>query len=642
MKRSKDSLLKSEFEFRIFISLSIVLLTCLISFGFFYESAPLYRQILQETTLNSISPFSAYLFASVVMGFISLLRMWSGSVLSSEIVMTFRVRTDLFSKEGPYQLVRNPIYLADWIAILVFSLFLPPVGLMMPVLFYIHYVRLISFEETSLSKQYKSDYIDYVDSVPRFLPNFNSLLKFLPEIKKFKINYDGLRHNALYALFIPGFIAAAYWGSFIYAMIIGIPGVIDWAIVHTEIGVEKKKQKKNKVFEGILYAQCWEDPQIDRTAFKINPRDNVFTITSGGCNALTFLLDNPTKIIALDLNPHQNYLLELKIAAMKRLSYDEVLQLLGIRQSSSRVRLYNDSRDLLSNKAQVFWDNHLKEIKRGLIHAGRYEKYMRLLRRVLIILTGRKTIKRLFNASTRYEREIIYNQKWDNIRWKIFTRIFLSRRIMSYLFTGDFFRYLDENFSFGKNFAAKVRKAVTELPLKENYFLTYILCGNYNQGYLPPYLQRDNYEKIQGRLNRIEIVGGGCEEYFKDLPDSVISKFNFTNIFEWMSNRDFENLLRRTIRVAKNNSVITYRNLLVPREHPAALEKHIQSLSVLAEQLHHIDLSFIYDRYIVEKIIKKERQCPSEHLKSQQKETSENSPDSPSEYMPEILSGFLR
>lgn len=642
MKYDNDSLLKIEFEYRIFISLSIVLLTCLISFGFFPESSPLYRQILKGTPLNGISAFSVYVTASVVMVIISLLRMWSGSVLSSEIVMTFKIRTDLFSKEGPYQMVRNPIYLADWIAMLVFSLFLPPVGIMMPVLFYIHYVRLISFEESSLCKQYKSDYIDYINSVPRFLPNFNSLVNFLPEIRKFRINYDGLRHNALYVMFIPGFLAAAYGESFVYAMIIGIPGVIDWAIVHTEIGVEKKKRKKNKVFEGILYAQCWEDPQIDRTAFNINSKDVVFTITSGGCNALTFLLDNPAEIIALDLNPHQNFLLELKIAAMKKLSYDELLQLLGIRESSSRIELFNDSRELLSDAARVFWDNHLKEINTGLIHAGRYERYMRLLRNVLIIMIGKKTIKDLFNASTRYEREKIFDKKWDNRRWKIFTRLLLSRRVMSLLFTGDFFKYLDKKFSFGKNFALKVRKAITELPIKENYFLTYILCGNYNQAYLPPYLQRDNYEKIQSGLNRIEIITESCGEYFKKLPNSAISKFNFTNIFEWLSPQEFESLLRKTIRVAKNNSIITYRNLLVSREHPATLDNRIQSLSEVAEKLHRIDLSFIYDRYVIEKIYKKERQCSLEQLKSRQEKILENSLSSRSEYMPEILTGLHR
>lgn len=642
MKRENDSLLKFEFEYRIFISLSIVLLTCLISFGFYSDTDPLYRQVLKELSLNQTPASAAFITASFIMLFISLLRMWSGTELSSEIVMTFKVRTDLLSKEGPYQLVRNPIYLADWLAIFVFSLFLPPIGIMMPVLFYVHYVRLILFEENSLCRQYGSDYLSYIKSVPRFIPNLNSLSKFSAQTKKLKINYDGFRHNALYTLFVPGFIAAAYWDSFIYAMIIGIPGVIDWAIVHTEIGVGKKSKKKNKVFEGILYAQCWEDPQIDRSAFNINSEDIVFTITSGGCNALTFLLDNPKKIISLDLNPHQNYLLELKIAAMKRLSYDEVLQLFGIRNSGSRVLLYKDSRDLLSNNAQMFWDNHQKEIRKGLIHSGRYEKYMRLLRRVLIILIGKTTIDKLFDASAKNEKENIYAEKWDNLRWKIFTRVLLSRKIMSLLFTGDFFRYLDENFSFGKNFAAKVKKAVTELPLKENYFLTYILRGNYNTEYLPPYLQRDNYEIIQSRLNRIEIVTGGCEKYFSGLPDSVISKFNFTNIFEWLSTEQFEKLLDQTIRVAKDNSVITYRNLLVHREHPAELDHRISSNRELANLLHCRDLSFIYDRYVIEEIHKEEKSWTTEPLRLQQKGNSGNLSGCHTEFMLVTPAGFRR
>ena len=74
--------------------------------------------------------------------------------------------------------------------------------------------------------------------------------------------------------------------------------------------MEKQSTKKNKkVFQDVLYAQCWEDPQIDREAFNITSDDIVFSITSGGCNVLTFLIDNPKKIIALDLNPYQNYLL---------------------------------------------------------------------------------------------------------------------------------------------------------------------------------------------------------------------------------------------------------------------------------------------------------------------------------------------
>ncbi len=62
---------------------------------------------------------------------------------------------------------------------------------------------------------------------------------FLRESEKIQITYDGLRHNALYMLFIPGYLVAALEQDFLYAVLIGLPGVIDWAIVHTRIGLER-------------------------------------------------------------------------------------------------------------------------------------------------------------------------------------------------------------------------------------------------------------------------------------------------------------------------------------------------------------------------------------------------------------------
>ena len=34
----------------------------------------------------------------------------------------------------------------------------------------------------------------------------------------------------------------------------------------------------NKVFDRLIYAQCWEDPEIDRKAFRIGPDDTIFSI----------------------------------------------------------------------------------------------------------------------------------------------------------------------------------------------------------------------------------------------------------------------------------------------------------------------------------------------------------------------------
>jgi len=47
------------------------------------------------------------------------------------------------------------------------------------------------------------------------------------------------------------------------------------------------------------------------------------------------------------------------------------------------------------------------------------------------------------------------------------------------LFDKAFYKYLEPSFSFEKYYRSAVRRAVTELPARDNYFLAYILSGNY-------------------------------------------------------------------------------------------------------------------------------------------------------------------
>jgi S-adenosylmethionine-diacylglycerol 3-amino-3-carboxypropyl transferase len=138
--------------------------------------------------------------------------------------------------------------------------------------------------------------------------------------------------------------------------------------------------------------------------------------------------------------------------------------------------------------------------------------------------------------------------------------------------------------------------------MKENTFLSYILLGRfYDEGHLPVYLRRENFPVIRDRLDRVEIVTDSCEHYFAGLEDSTISKFNFSNIFEWMSPVAFENLLRETVRVARDRAVLTYRNLLVFRERPPSLGGTIRSRHAW-RGAPGSGLSFIYNNYVVEQV----------------------------------------
>ena len=87
------------------------------------------------------------------------------------------------------------------------------------------------------------------------------------------------------------------------------------------------------VFQRLLFAQCFEDPEIDRRALRIGPGHTVLCVTSGGCNVLALLLDAPAHLIALDLNPAQNALLQLKIEGIRRL----VLEHEGVEYARARA-----------------------------------------------------------------------------------------------------------------------------------------------------------------------------------------------------------------------------------------------------------------------------------------------------------------
>jgi len=602
---------KFEFEFRIFISFSLVILVSSLSFTVFADR-PL-TAVAVGGLLGIPAPLAralGYLAAAIFSAAASFLRIWSGSVLTSRRMMSFAVKTDALLSTGPYELVRNPIYLADLVAFTGFALCLPPIGLLLPVLLYLHYTQLIGYEEISLRREFGPDYAVYRSRVPRLLPGWGWRRRLGAAFKDLRITRDGIRHNALYLLFIPGFVLAAITGRLIWAVAIGLPAVVDWAIVHTKIGVVKDGAKpavKGRIFRDVLYANCWEDPQLDRAAFGIGQDDVVFSITSGGCNVLTFLLDDPRKVIAVDANPHQGYLLELKMAAFRALSHEEMLEFFGVRPCAARPRLYRERlRSGLSNDAARFWDGQPKKIARGIIHAGRYERYMRLLRHTVVAGFGkRRLIKRLFEADGPAAREHLYREKWQGLWWKLLTGVMLSRQLNKLLFDRAFFAYLDRDFSFGRHFAAKAERALVRLPMKENYFLSYILLGRfYGEPFLPVYLRRENYQPIRDRLDRVEIVAASCEGYFAGLEDASISKFNFSNIFEWMSPAAFEALLRQTVRVARDKAVLTYRNLLVFRERPASLGGTITPFRDLAKALHETDLSFIYDNYVVEQVEK--------------------------------------
>lgn len=227
-----------EFETRIFVSFAIVALVLALSWTL-TAGAPTTAALLGHAigVEQRVAHHGGFLVAAAVVALATGWRMAAGSLLTSRRVMAFEVQSDALATRGPYRLSRNPIYLADWVAFLGFALVLPPIGLLLPVLLFLHYSQIIRHEERALAASHAARYHAYVQSAPRFFPTPSSLGKLPRALGELALSRDGIRHNALYVLFLPGLCVAALTGHFWHALAIGLPATLDWAVVHTRIGL---------------------------------------------------------------------------------------------------------------------------------------------------------------------------------------------------------------------------------------------------------------------------------------------------------------------------------------------------------------------------------------------------------------------
>jgi S-adenosylmethionine-diacylglycerol 3-amino-3-carboxypropyl transferase len=92
-------------------------------------------------------------------------------------------------------------------------------------------------------------------------------------------------------------------------------------------------------------------------ALNLGPDDTLLVITSAGCNVLDYASVGPRRIHAVDANPRQTALLELKLAGIRHLGFDDFFALFGRWVHGDFCDLYREAlRRDLSPFARRFWD----------------------------------------------------------------------------------------------------------------------------------------------------------------------------------------------------------------------------------------------------------------------------------------------
>ncbi|RDW90779.1 class I SAM-dependent methyltransferase [Aspergillus mulundensis] len=166
-----------------------------------------------------------------------------------------------------------------------------------------------------------------------------------------------------------------------------------------------------------IYAFNWEDPRVDHRLLNIKRDDVILAITSAGDNILDYLQKSPRRVHAVDLNPNQNHLIELKVASFIALGHRDVWKIFGEgKHSEFRDLLISRLSPHLSSQAFQYWLEHshvfTSKSGRGLYETGGSRHAIKMIRYIFKVFGLAGQVKKLCEAQTLAEQRKI----WPRIR----------------------------------------------------------------------------------------------------------------------------------------------------------------------------------------------------------------------------------
>jgi len=314
----------------------------------------------------------------------------------------------------------------------------------------------------------------------------------------------------------------------------------------------------------VKYSSCWEDAYLLADSLAIDENSDVLSIASAGDNSLYLLSKHPKSMTCIDMNPVQIYLCQLKEAAIKWLNFNDFEALLGFVSGNKRGVIFENLSPKLPPACRAFFTENIELIEKGIIHQGKLEKYFQLFAaRILPLIHSQAEIQKLFTSKSVEAQTAYYHKVWNNWRWKAFFRIFFSKGVMGLLGREKAkMKYVSGKV--GKQIFATAEKHLKSKGCQRNYLLKYILSGGYYNE-RPPYAYAESFKQAKLWLQQNEIVyaESNLEEWLSQ--GEKYNRFNLSNIFEYMSQEEFESNIRAIEKSSIIGTKICFWNLMVPR-----------------------------------------------------------------------------
>jgi S-adenosylmethionine-diacylglycerol 3-amino-3-carboxypropyl transferase len=301
----------------------------------------------------------------------------------------------------------------------------------------------------------------------------------------------------------------------------------------------------------LVYNTCWEDPRLDKKALNLTPEDNVFVITSAGCNALSYAIDGVKHVYCADMNYRQNATLELKIAAIKELDYETFFKLFGNGRLPGVQQIYRDKlRQHLCEQSQQYWDQYINKFfdnpRKTFYFCGTSGYLAKWINTYVNMRGMRKNLNALINAPNLEEQKAIWNDIRDKF-WSPLMRFVVNRdTTMSMIgVPKDQRKQIEKTYGEVVPFVQECLDAIFGvLPIQDNYFWRVYSTGCYTEECCPEYLSREGFNILKaGAVDKVTAYTCTAEQFLRNNPDVKISKFVLLDHMDWLADKFYQHLI---------------------------------------------------------------------------------------------------
>ncbi|WP_291859080.1 BtaA family protein [Bradyrhizobium sp.] len=324
-------------------------------------------------------------------------------------------------------------------------------------------------------------------------------------------------------------------------------------------------------FRRLVYTQIWEDPEADLAALGLPIGSTIVTISSGGCNALSYLTARPAQVYAVDLNEAHLSLLQLKLAGLRTFSsYAEFWQFFGEAASISNSRLYRERlRPVLDAATRAYWDK-LNIIGRprhayftdGFYRHGMLGRFIGLAH--LLARLARIDLEALLNGKTDCPDRVQALDRLNRLFHSPLVRLITGTPalLFSLGIPPQQRALLGADAPLNEVLYERLLRLINGHPNATNYFAWQALHRGYRgpgDACLPPYLQRSQFERMRDGAGLIIPVHANLRQFLEGLPAREVDAVVLLDSQDWMASEEIRALWNAIDRTGSENVRVIFR-----------------------------------------------------------------------------------